>query len=402
MSGEPTIALRHLAAINPATPEFDALPTDAEVLFLPLETVWSDDRADQTRRAPRSAVGVGYTRFRAGDTVCPKVTPTFQAGRSMRAESVGAGTTELHVLRPRPGVDPRWVTYAVRSKHFLDEGVTAFQGVAGLQRVPPEFVANFRVVDVSEEEQRRIADFLDDRIVRIDQIIAARRRQHELMVEAFRSHVEVTLRTLPRIPVRYLAREILVGIVIQPSKLYTDDEVGVPALRGLNVREGRISRGELVRITLAGHQENPRSRLHTGDVVVVRTGDAGTAAVVPEDCDDWNCIDLVIIRPAQDVSAHFLEIALNSAKHQASVAAPSSGAMQQHFGVSALGGLLVPHSTKAAEMAASLAADRMRTWQRLEELATSVSLLQEHKQSLITAAVTGELDVSTAGSRMPG
>ena len=47
-------------------------------------------------------------------------------------QRMGAGTTELHVLRARPGVDPRWICYAVRSGHFLQEGVTAFEGVADL------------------------------------------------------------------------------------------------------------------------------------------------------------------------------------------------------------------------------------------------------------------------------
>ena len=36
------------------------------------------------------------------------------------------------------------------------------------------------------------------------------------------------------------------------------------------------------------------------------------------------------------------------------------------------------------------------------DLASSVSLLQEYKQSLITAAVTGEIDVTTAGSGIQG
>ena len=290
-----TVPLRHLAEINPATPEFDSLLPDADVLFLPLETVWSDGRADQSRRAPKSAVASGYSRFRGGDTVCPKVTPTFQAGRSMRADSVGAGTTELHVLRPRPGVDPRWITYAVRSKHFLDEGVTAFQGVAGLQRVPHEFVANFKVADIRFAEQRRIADFLDDRVARIDQIITARERQAELLTAHLRSAIATSLGQFPTVPMRYLAREILVGIVIQPSELYTNAEDGVPACLLFNVREGEVVNQDLVRITSEGHLQNPRSRLQAGDVVVVRTGDAGSAAVVPQSCHDWNCIDLVIV-----------------------------------------------------------------------------------------------------------
>ncbi len=398
-----TIALRRLAEVNPSSQAFDQLSADADVLFLPLEAVWSDDRADLTRRASKSAVDTGYTRFQADDTVCPKVTPTFQAGRAMRAPEVGAGTTELHILRPRPGVDPRWITYAVRSKHFLDEGVTAFQGVAGLQRVPPEFVANFRVAHVSADEQRRIADFLDDRVTRIDQIITARRAQIDLLNAGLRSRMESDLRAFPLTPIRYLAREILVGIVIQPSKLYTTEGSGIPALRGLNVREGAISHDDLVHLTPDGHAENPRSRLRSGDVVVVRTGDAGSAAVVPDECAGWNCIDLVIVRPKPDTSASCIELALNSARHQASVAAAASGAMQQHFGVNAVGALAIPYPAQGAEaVAVKLASHRRQVAERIRTLGGSIALLTEYKQALITAAVTGELDITTAGSGIPG
>jgi len=39
---------------------------------------------------------------------------------------------------------------------------------------------------------------------------------------------------------------------------------------------------------------------------------------------------------------------------------------------------------------------------RASQLARSITLLREYKQSLITAAVTGGLDVTTAGSGIPG
>lgn len=40
--------------------------------------------------------------------------------------------------------------------------------------------------------------------------------------------------------------------------------------------------------------------------------------------------------------------------------------------------------------------------ERVEDLRRSINVLTEYKSSLITAAVTGEMDVTTAGSRIPG
>lgn len=185
------VPLRRISLLNPPVPEFDSLPPDAQVTFAPLEVVWADQRLDLSRTRPLAEVRTGYTRFQQDDVLIPKVTPTHQAGRSAIARplpnGVGAGTTELHVLRAIPGLaDPRWLRYAALSKRFLEEGEAAFQGVAGLQRVPGEFVQDFRVADLPVEEQRRIAGFLDDQVTRIDNIIQARQEQARLLGEIHR------------------------------------------------------------------------------------------------------------------------------------------------------------------------------------------------------------------------
>lgn len=398
------IALRHLAELSPATPEFDSLPPDASVAFLPLEAVWSDQQADHGRTALKSSVQQGYTRYREGDVVCPKVTPTFQAGRSMIARGLGAGSTELHILRPRQDVDSRWLSYAVRSKRFLDEGVSAFQGVAGLQRVPPEFVNSFKVADYNVDEQRRIADFLDDRVSRIDRIITARHEQIALTDQRFTSNLHEKLDGLPLVPLRRLAREILVGIVIQPAKIYSEGGNGIPALRGLNIKEGEFDLSELVRITPEGHMANPRSTLRVDDVVVVRTGAAGSAAVVPPEMVGWNCVDLVVIRPNNEAIPEYISWMLNASKRSTAVASASTGSIQQHFGVGAIAAHGVPRLTIPEQSKVVVQLDFWSAQNQLQQaqLIHSIDLLTEYKTSLITAAVTGELDVTTAGSNVPG
>jgi len=176
-----TVPLRHLAEVNPPTREFDSLGRDESVTFMPLETVWADQRVDFSRRVPKREVASGYTRFRDRDVLVPKVAPTFQAGRVVVATigtPAGAGTTELHVVRSRPDIsDPRFLAYVCRSAPFLAEGVSTFQGVAGLQRVPDEFIKSFPVASMNLDEQCRIADFLDTETARIDHLLTLRVRQ---------------------------------------------------------------------------------------------------------------------------------------------------------------------------------------------------------------------------------
>jgi type I restriction enzyme S subunit len=173
-----TIPLGRLVEVNPRVPEFLRDPS-AEVTFMPLETVWPDGHADVSRRATAASVASGYTQFRKGDVLLPKITPTFEAGRVMVADiptPVGAGTTELHVLRPRGGVDARFIAYVGRSQPFLQEGATTLQGVGNLRRVPPQWIEKFPVHVADIAEQRAIPDFLDRETAQIDTLIAKQQR----------------------------------------------------------------------------------------------------------------------------------------------------------------------------------------------------------------------------------
>ena len=180
-----TTPLGRFVEINPAVDDFDANPA-AEVTFMPLEAVWADGQADLSRRATASSVSTGYTRFRQGDILLPKVTPTFSAGRVFSISmdtAFGAGTTELHVLRSGPDADPRFIAYVCRSQPFLQEGKTTQQGVGGLQRIPIDWLAKYPVHVEDLREQRSIADFLDRETARIDALIEAQERLIELLRE---------------------------------------------------------------------------------------------------------------------------------------------------------------------------------------------------------------------------
>ena len=405
-----TIALRRLAEVNPSSQAFDQLSADTEVLFLPLEAVWSDDRADLTRRASKSAVDTGYTRFQADDTVCPKVTPTFQAGRAMRAPEVGAGTTELHILRPRPGVDPRWITYAVRSKHFLDEGVTAFQGVAGLQRVPPEFVANFRVAHVSADEQRRIADFLDDRVTRIDQIITARLRQVSLVEQAGQS---VADEVLPAPSQRWARLGLYVRRIEQGWSPQCDSlpaegrEWGV--LKVGAVQPGWFDEAENKR--LPGH-EVPKLEyeIHPGDLLITRANTperVGLFAVVPPDVRSQLilCDKIMRVQVDEALDANFVAMVGQSrrARDQFTLAGTGTSGSMVNIRGDDVRGLAVP-LLSVREQQTLLAVWKRQSGELRDgtnKLQQSIAMLQDYKRALITAAVTGELDVTTAGSGIP-
>jgi type I restriction enzyme, S subunit len=135
---------------------------------------------------------------------------------------------------------------------------------------------------------------------------------------------------------------ITVGVVVKPASYYVQS--GIPAFRSLNVKEDRIDASNLVYFSERDSEISlAKSRLRTGDVLVVRTGYPGTSCVVPPEFEGANCIDLVIVRPKQHViRGEFLSRYLNSESGRAQALSNSHGLAQQHLNVGAVRRLRIP------------------------------------------------------------
>lgn len=108
---------------------------------------------------------------------------------------------------------------------------------------------------------------------------------------------------------------------------------GIPFLRSQNVRPFEVVRHGLLCISEAFDRKLSKSRLSAGDVVVVRTGYPGTAAVVPSSLDGANCADLVVITPSPLLNPYVLAALFNSVYGQRAVQSQLVGSAQQHFNV---------------------------------------------------------------------
>ncbi len=82
----------------------------------------------------------GFTHFAEGDVGVAKITPCFENGKSTvfqkLSNGVGAGTTELHVVRPLCGLIPQYVLLFLKSPAFLAAGESVMTGSAGQKRLP--------------------------------------------------------------------------------------------------------------------------------------------------------------------------------------------------------------------------------------------------------------------------
>lgn len=128
-----------------------------------------------------------------------------------------------------------------------------------------------------------------------------------------------------------VCREITVGHVGPMAGEYVPS--GVPFLRSQNVRPFRFDPTGLKYISRSFHGRLRKTRLTPGDVVVVRSGNAGVACVVPPDLLEANCADLVILRPSELLNPEFAVVFLNSGAARSHVDQVKVGIAQGHFNI---------------------------------------------------------------------
>jgi type I restriction enzyme S subunit len=128
---------------------------------------------------------------------------------------------------------------------------------------------------------------------------------------------------------------VSVGIVVNPSSYYVNAENGIRAFRSGNVRENKVNDSNWVFLSEEGHKKNKKSALKAGDVLVVRTGFAGTACVVPAEYEGSNCIDVLFARPNRALLlSEYLCQLTNSELGRQQVFSGQSGLAQKHLNVS--------------------------------------------------------------------
>lgn len=276
-------------------------------------------------------------RFQPGDVIFGR-RRAYQKKVAL-AEFEGICSAHALVLRARPlQILPAFLPVFLSSDYFLDRAV----GISVGSLSP---TVNWRDLRVQEfdlppvDEQKRIADLLwaVERHRQSVAILAAAINQ--VADEVFAQALGATSAQTASLP--DLVDEMTVGVVVKPTQYYTDSPAGVPALRGLNVRPGGFDLGDLVRFKPESAADLAKSTLGLGDVVIVRTGRPGDAAVVTDETAGFNCIDLIIARPGSRLLPEFFSMFLNSSYGRDQIARLSAGTAQQHFNVGALKKLVI-------------------------------------------------------------
>ena len=181
----------------------------------------------------------GYTAFADNDIAFAKITPCFQNRKSAIFEGlpngIGAGTTELRVLRTYGETINRWfVLYFLESPYFIDEAT--FKGTANQQRIIVGYMENKLFPLPPLAEQERIVDKVGLVMPIIDKYSKSQELLDKMNVELHERLKKSVLqeaiqgKLVPQIAEEGTAHELLEQIKAEKHKLVKEGKLKKSAL----------------------------------------------------------------------------------------------------------------------------------------------------------------------------
>jgi type I restriction enzyme S subunit len=287
--------------------------------------------------------------------------------------------------------------------------------------VPDDFVRNFSIGFPPQSEQSAIVAFLDRETGKIDGLIAEQEKLLALLAEKRQATIShaVTKGLNPDAPMKDSGVEwlgevpghwqvkrlktispfITVGIVVNPSEYVADE--GLPFIYGGDISEGKISIESARRISPEGSDRQPKTKLQPGDLLTVRVGAPGITAVVPDSCAGGNCASVMLVRRGS-FNSDWLCYAMNSRMVRYQVEIVQYGAAQEQFNIGHAINfwLATPPHEEQVEIVSFLDRETAKLDALTSEASRAIALLKERRTALISAAVTGKIDVR--GVAFPG
>jgi len=417
--------LKFAAALNPSCPEIRKFSSDTEVSFVPMEAIGEYGGLELTQTKSLAEVGSGYTCFRNGDVVVAKITPCFENGKGALATGLSNetafGTTELHVLRARE-LDPGFLFYITMSHAFRCLGEAEMYGAGGQKRIPESFVEDFRQPLPKAWEQQKIVTFLDRATARIDALVAKKERLIELLQEKRAALITqaVTKGLDPNISVKNSGiewpTEIPVNWEVKPFTKYTIEKSdyrgktpekvasGVFLVTARNVRMGFIDyECSQEYVSELDYEEiMRRGKPKKGDLLFTTEAPLGNVAIV--DREDIALAQRIIrfrMNPRY-FDNRFCLYSIVSDYFQAQLITLSTGSTAEGLKASKLPTLRIisPQPTEQRAIAAFLDTETAKIDSLIVKIRQAIDYLKEYRTALISAAVTGKIDVRQGGGMM--
>jgi type I restriction enzyme S subunit len=321
----------------------------------------------------------------------------------------------LAVIRCDGSAVPHFVLNFMRSRNFL-EAVALNWSFGTQQNIGMGVIENLSCTLPPLPEQTAIAAFLDRETAKIDGLVGEQRRLMELLKEkrqAIISHA-VTKGLNPNAPMKPSGIEWLGDVPehweIRRGKSVSTFTTSGP--RGWSERVGEegslfIQSGDLndslgvefcrsKRVQIENDAEAVRTLLCNGDVVVcvtgAKTGNVAVCLVVPEAA--YINQHLCLIRPSHDILPRFLGVLLKSNLGQTYFELSQYG-LKQGLSLEDVkeAPVLLPPLAEQTTIVTYLDTETAKLDTLTAEAQRAIDLLQERRTALISAVVTGQIDV---------
>ena len=334
-------------------------------------------------------------------------------------------STGFAVIRPR-SVTPHFLGYLFQSEFLIAEVIARSVGVS-YPAINASDLMRLHVPIPMREEQSAIAAFLDRETGKIDALVAEQEKLIRLLREkrqAVISHAvtkglpstgsgqaaarmkDSGIEWLGEVPAHWEIKRLgMLSSQIQTgpfgSQLHAEDYVEneTPVINPSNINDGKFypdwscTVGEEIVERLSQH------KLIVGDIVFARRGEMGRCALVSENEAGWLCgTGSLNVRLNTHVSAEFVDIYLRTPYVRELLKLESVGSTMDNLNTEILSKVPVPVPPILEQTAIAAFLDRQTT--KLDALTAEaqrgIELLKERRSALISAAVTGKIDVRGA------
>lgn len=352
------------------------------------------------------------TAFRKGDLLFGKLRPYL--AKAWLADRDGAAVGDFHVYRPVSGASPEYLRWVLLGRSFLDPVESSVFG-AKMPRANWDFIRGVEVHLPTPAEQRAIAAYLDRETARIDTLIAEQQRLVELLVER-RSALRVNAAVHGKVPTdeaesplpwaRRLPSHWRVVPLTSVAKLesghtpsrarddwWEDAYIPWVSLHDVGaMRNTKYLDTTAQQISDAGVANSSARLLPARTVVLSRDATVGRTAIMGIPMATSQHFAAWICGPLLD--PEYLWVLFSDAM-QPYFDSFQNGSTIRTIGMGDLKGFRIPLPPldEQRQIAAYLDAETAKIDVLIAESARLIELARERRTALITAAVTGQIDV---------
>ncbi len=385
------------------------------VSFLPMEAVSETGELDLSREKPQEEVSTGYTQFFDGDVLVARITPCFENGKGAVAQGlkngIGYGSTEFHVLRSGKDLNPKFLYYITQSSDFRKLGEASMTGAAGQKRVTDEFIQNFEVDIPEADVQSRICEYLDKALTDLRELISAKQRLLETLAEKRRALIThaVTQGLDPKVPMKdsgipWLGKIPAHWELNRAKVLFKEiDErstEGEEVLLSLRMGKGLVPHNDVSEKVILPSELVGYKKAAIGQLVINRMRAAsGLIAIVPQ--PGLVSPDYAVFEPIKAMELSYYTELFQTPLLQSLFRSESKGLGTGESGFLRLYSenfLSIHLPVPPIDEQIKITAWAKRETNKIDALASAteraILILQERRSALISAAVTGQMEVS--------